>query len=55
MDEHGRGRMIIIGGDLNVDLTRNAHTINKYVVEMMNEYSLVVPMVQGGKILILQR
>ena len=46
LDEHGRGRMIIIGGDLNVDLTRNAHTNKKYVVEMMNEYSLVVPMGQ---------
>ena len=29
MDEHGRRRMIIIGGDLNVGLTRNTHTNKK--------------------------
>ena len=46
VDEHGRGRMVIIGGDLNVDLTREVHSTKKYVTEMMEEYDLVIPMSQ---------
>lgn len=41
--EHGNGRMVVIGGDWNVDLTRDVHRNRKYVVELMTEMNLTVP------------
>ena len=43
IEDHGRGRMVIVGGDLNVDLTTEAHSNKKYMEDMMSEYRLVIP------------
>ena len=41
--EHGAGRLVVIGGDLNVDLRKQAHANKRFILAMMEEYSLAVP------------
>ena len=43
IEEHGAGKMIIIGGDLNIDLTKDTHVNRKYMQKMMTDYGIIVP------------
>ena len=43
IDEHGQGRIVLVGADFNVDLTRRVHRNRQYLLEMMHEYNLVIP------------
>ena len=43
MQQHGKTRLVLVGGDLNVDLTKEVHRNKTHVLKMMEEYNLVVP------------
>ena len=43
IQQHGKGRVVVVGGDLNVDLTKEVHRNKKHVLNLMEEHSLVVP------------
>ena len=50
IQEHGNGRFVLLGGDFNVDLRKDANSNKKFVLTMMKDYDLVVPqgIMEGG-------
>ena len=43
IQQHGKGRVVVVGGDLNVDLTKKVHRNKKHVLNLVEEHNLVVP------------
>ena len=43
IQQHGEKRLVLVGGDLNVDLTKEVHGNKKHILSMMKECNLIVP------------